>query len=559
MNFTDYNERHITEIEERYNWTDPVVYLDPVISASGVAKDYQSDNSEDSGGQAIGQSSVRSDGVIVPVLKVNNLVIGGSDIISIKLHYDEFLPYIDICIRDVNGSNQFENTPGFSNVVTLIMTMPGEVTYKKVSIDFYITSWSPMGDMIFCSGEYKCMPLEEVQNKQIKCTNPDCPSDKPTTWELLWQLATDTGLGFASSPVTPPEGEPIVDDSRYRICSSIKYKDYIKQEIQFGGNDEESYFDCWVDLNGYIVLTNVTWMMNAKVDTDEVVTKMTTGKMTHSDDSPTTDWIEVPRTLTNHPGQMTNNSLDILNYEEITDNSGIYYKGALRSYSGVSIGGGQDANTRTTSFDVELDEKSRQGQDDKSEYQRFQKWFFTGIEMSTDRPVMQQRALRGEWFAKRRMRRLKVTLSTLNLGLQRGTLVNVMIYETDRYKIRKLIDTFEQQFNPSWEDDKERIKYTDEQTSVTEEQTFKNDSAIQFFPDYKICGMYYIDAMEFEYTENNNAIVQTLYLLKQDDLHLSPGDKYIYAAWPTALVDEADAETSGGTDTSTSSSNIVVN
>lgn len=541
MNFTNYNEANITEIEERYNWTDPVVYIDPTIQASGVAKGYQPDSSEESGGECNEQSSIRTDACIVPVLKVNNFVIPGEDIISIKLHYDSFLPYIDICFYDNNGDNAFSNIPGFSNVITFIMTMPGEVTYKKVSLDFYITSWSVAGDTVYCSGEYKCMPLEQVQNKQIKCTKAECPTDQPTTWELMWQIATETGLGFASSPVAPPEGEPIPDDSRYRICSSIKYKNYITQEIQFGGNNENEYFDCWVDLNGYIVLINTSWLMSAKVDTDELIIKVSGDSMLHSDSTPETDWIEACRTLTNHPGQTAVNSMDILKYEEITDPSGIYYGGGLRSYSGMSIGGGQSDSTMTTSFDVQLDEMSRQGQDDKSEYQQFQRWFFTGIEMSVDRPVLQQRVLRAEWFKKRRMRQLKVTLRTLNLGLQRGTLVNVMIYETDENKIRKLIDTFEQQYNPSWEEDKERIKYTDEQTSIINDQIFKNDNTEPYFPDYRLCGMYYIDTMEFDYIEGTGTIQQTLYLLKQDDLHLSTGDKYIYAAWQGSLVDKLDS------------------
>lgn len=540
MNFTNYNDKHITEIPERYNWTDPVVYTDPSIQFSGIAKEWVTSNTEDNANGQTDISSVKVDGVIVPVLKVNNIVIQSSDIISIKLYYDEFLPYIDICFYDSLGENSFSNTPGFSNVITFIMTMPGEITYKKVSLDFYITSWNVTGSTIYCSGEYKCMPLETVQNKQIKCTVKDHQSDKPTTWELLYQIANETGLGFASSPISAAAGEPITDDSRYRICSSIKYKNYIKQEIQYAGNNENEYFDCWVDLNGYIVLTNVSWIMNAVVDTDEVAIKVSGDPMFHSDNTPDTKWIEACRTLTNHPAQTAANSMDILDYEEITDTSGIYYSGALRSYSGISIGGAQDDNTSTTAFDVQLEEMSRQGQDDKSEYQQFQKWFFTGIEMSTDRPVLQQRVLRQEWFKKKRMRQLKVTLRTLNLGIQRGTLVNIMIYETNKYKIRKLIDSFEQQYNPSWEDSKERIKYTDEQVNIIKEQTFKNDNTIEYFPDYRLCGMYYIDKMEFNYIEGTNSIMQTLYLLKQDNLHLSPGDKYIYPAWQQSLVDSVD-------------------
>lgn len=542
MNFTNYNDAHITEIEDRKNWTDPVVELDPKIQTSGVVKMWNTDNSEDNGGQSIGGSGVKADACRVPIVKVNNRVIDGGDIISVKLHYDELLPHIDVAFYDQAGMNQFDNTPGFSNVITLIMTMPGAVTYKKVSIDFYITSWNCYGGEIYVSGEYKCLPLETVQLKQIKCTNPDGQSDKPSTYGTLWQIATDTGLGFAHSPVSPPEGSPIPEDERYRICSSIKYKDYIKEIIQYAGDDENSFMDCWIDLNGYIVLTNVSWVMDANVDSDEVIIKTSGDKMTDSDDLADTEWIETCRTLTNHPGQTAINSMSISEYKDLTDTTGIYYRGGLRSYSGITLGGGQQENTGTTSFDVELEEKSHQGIEDKSEYQKFQKHFFQGIEMSTDSPVLQQRALREEWFKKKRMRQLKVKLNTLNLGLQRGTLVNVMLYETDKAKIRALADTWTQQMSANKPEDitEDNLKYSDEQQSVIDNATFENSQTTEYFPNYNLCGMYYIDKMEFEFSHNTGFIEQTLYLLKKDDIHFTSGDKYIYPGFRSEVLSNTD-------------------
>lgn len=515
------------------NWTDPVVIEDPVSSGSTVIKSWAPDNSEENGGIPVTESSTRVDGTTVPVLRVNNVVVNSGDIISMRLRYDEFLPYIELEIYDGNGMNQFANMPGFSNSITLIMTMPGELTYKKVSLDFYITDWHVSGGVVFCVGEYKHMPLDIIRHKQVKS---DSAQDNAslTTWELFRQIAIETGLGFASSD--PDVSGAVPDDGLPRICSSMKYKDYMRRELQWAGNNETEYMDAWVDLNGYIVLTNVTWALAAEIQPEELTIKASVGLITRSDDMPEPEWADVPRTLTNHPGITGLSSISIATYEETTDNSGIYYGGAKRGWGGVAVGGGQSENTATDSFDIELVESSRSGIDDKDEYQQFQSSSFYGFEMSTTRPVLKQRAARTDWFKKRRMRMLKVKLNTLNLGLQRGTLVTVMIYETEPLKIRKLIDASKQHFEPSYADDSSRIEYTDEQQELISEHAFDNHSAPDYFMNYNLSGMYYIDGMEFAYEQGSGRIEQTLWLWRKNGEVLSPGDKYIYPGFSSNVL-----------------------
>lgn len=507
------------------NWTDPVVIEDPVSTGSVVVKSWAPDNSEENGGIPVTESSTRVDGTTVPVLRVNNVVVNSADIINVRLRYDEFLPYIELEIYDGNGMNQFANTPGFSNSVTLVMMMPGELTYKKVSLDFYITDWRVSGGVIVCTGEYKHMPLDVIRHKQVK-SDTAADSSSLTTWELFREIAVETGLGFASQDTGISGAVP--DDGMPRICSSMKYKDYMRRELQWAGNDENEYMDAWVDLNGYIVLTSVSFVLQSEIKPEELTIKASVGLITRSDDMPEPEWADVPRVLTNHPGVTGLSSVSVLSYEEMTDNSGIYYGGAKRAWGGVTLGGGQSDNTATDSFDIELVESSRSGIDDKDEYQQFQTSSFYGFEMSVSRPVLKQRATRADWFKKRRMRMLKVKLQTLNLGLQRGTLVTVMLYETEPLKIRKLIDAAKQHFEPSYSDDASRIEYTDEQQELISEHALDNHSSHDYFMNYNLSGMYYIDAMEFEYEQGSGRIEQTLYLWHKNGEVMSPGDKYIY-------------------------------
>lgn len=518
------NELNVTDEITMRNWTDMEVITDPTITKSGVVKQYSSSDNTETMKDGVGEDSTKIDGFRIPVLKLNNRVINSDDIISIKLSCEELLPSVSLMIKDDEGLNDFGNKAGFSNVITIIMTMPGEVTYKKASIDFYITSWSSYNHIIYITGEYKCVPLENVYTKQIKCTNSKCPNDRPTIWELLWQISSETGLGFASSPENPPSGNPLPNDGQYRIISGAKYKDYILQEISYAGTDENYFMDVWVDIWGYLVLTNVSWVLNSDVKEYELCMQVSHNIEGTATNTSEKEWKLVNRCINNFPTQNTDNSMIIENYEELSETDDIYYNGAMRSQAGFTIGGSCAENTSLNRSDIEYRENSIQGITDAEEYQQFQKWFFSGLEMSPDRKIIEQKTLRKEWFNKKRMRRLKVTMRNLNLGLQRGTLVNVRLFETDMHKAKKLIDNMKQHFGDLSDDGS---LYDDWQKEETKDDFVINHNDERPILNYMLSGMYYIDSEVYEYSDTNQQVTQTLYLIKKDDYIMTADDRYV--------------------------------
>ena len=96
---------------------------------------------------------------------------------------------------------------------------------------------------------------------------------------------------------------------------------------------------------------------------------------------------------------------------------------------------------------------------------------------------------------------LKVKMSNYNLGLQRGTLINLVIFNNDTINKAKLLMDSKNLSN----------EHTDTISNDNIEELIMNDEYP--IPDMSITGMYYIDGMEFVYDNNEQMIIQYLYLI----------------------------------------------
>ena len=95
------------------------------------------------------------------------------------------------------------------------------------------------------------------------------------------------------------------------------------------------------------------------------------------------------------------------------------------------------------------------------------------------------------------------------MGLQRGTLVNVIIVETGKIA-KKLITSSTSNFY-GYVEDIEEDDFTVEDIN-TNELIEREDIPL---PNMALSGMYYIDGMRFEYSYKSNSIYQYLYLIKR--------------------------------------------
>ena len=134
------------------------------------------------------------------------------------------------------------------------------------------------------------------------------------------------------------------------------------------------------------------------------------------------------------------------------------------------------------------------------------KW--TGLSGGYD--LNSQKRIRTAYFKKIRQSLLYVKLKTINFGLQRGTLLNISIFENDPAN-KDFILKNTSRLGRTDTDVQEDIPPLP--TEVNQDDLVRDSDA--WLPNMKLTGLYYIDGMIFEYKPSVNKIDQTLILIKK--------------------------------------------
>ena len=172
------------------NRTDPIVRHDSQYKGGTVVKVYspQNDKESKSTNPNTPFDDLAVDAIHIPVVKLNNIVLNSSQIEYFKLYSTGIVPSLMISVKDDNGMIEFSDVPGYDNVITIVMIIPVDGVYKKVSLDFYIVSCKFLGGYITYIATFKCMPLEKTHLEQITfqggCQDKWCKlpaTDKPTS------------------------------------------------------------------------------------------------------------------------------------------------------------------------------------------------------------------------------------------------------------------------------------------------------------------------------------------------------------------------------------------
>ena len=497
------------------NRTDPIVRHDSPYKGGVIVKLYdpQTDEEGQNGNPNTNFDNLAVDGIHIPVVKLNNRVLDGTQIDYFKLSSIGLVPSLIISVRDPQRMIEFSDVPGYENVITVVMIIPVDEVYKKISLDFYIVSCKFLGDCVTYMATFKCMPLEKTHLEQITfnesngCDAKFCqlpPTDKPTTYKLLHAIAHKCGLGFAATQQTKE-----IKDYNYRLIHSQKFIDVIREHTAFGGLDENSIFDSWIDIWGNIVLVNVPWVMNENVTPDELGIVASYGnRQTNTADAKDSYHPAglVHRIITNYNEFSQMNNLKIASYTPLTDTATLFSKGSNNTYNMMLHKGNGGFNNIDT-FDIVQKELSIDGK--LGDYE-FDKTDFIGFEWSSNTPICKQKYVHDKFFEKFRSRRLKVELEQPNFMLERGMLTTVMIFEYDPIKKRKILANFSN-FYGETETDKEDPEV---------QNALKNNEVDYATPimNIAISGIYYIDGIEFEYNKLREDIVQTLYLVKKGEI-----------------------------------------
>lgn len=473
-------EQEIDFLKEPYNPTDPIVVIDPEIGYKVVLKTY--DDPSTKGKNEGGYNALKDDGINIPVIRLNNITLIDNQIDFVKIYFDSFLPKVHLSIKDTENVIKICDTPGYENEINIVIICDINGYYKKISLLFYITDFKIYGDYIAYDGVFKLQTMNTHMMKQIG-------KGKLNTYNMLLEIAKENKLGFAATE----ECEKIKDE-RYRLIQTKTYIDYINEQINIGGLNEESIFDAWIDIFGYIVMINVSYVMNVEIDPNQLMIYSMVGMndtFNINDDSINIEAVKLPRTLIYNKTNPAQTNIQIDNFEVLINNNNIYNNGCLNTNYFMSSPCSQNIiNTEQ----IQIIENSIEGESDINKYE-FSKTKFIGIEFS-DTPFLFQKQLHQRYFDKLRTKRIKVELTKLNLGLERGTLVNVIFKEYNN----------------------EVIKLFSKENNVEQSA----DGKINPF----LSGIFYIDSIIFEYKTENHKIQQYLYLIKKS-IDMSPINKLI--------------------------------
>lgn len=489
-----------TELIEPFNPTDPIVILDPTIQKTVVAKLWDKKDNNSLGNNS-NTESTKYEGIKIPVIQLNNRVLETHDIIEFKLYCTDFFPEIELLIKDTDGLIKSGDVPGLNNQITVVLTNSINGTYKKISVDFYITEYTPKEDNeIFYKGIYKCIPFMKAFTKNI--------GNKLSTFDMLKQIATEVGLGFAAT-----EDCEAISDNRERIILNKNYGDFIKEQIKMGGLDEKSLFDCWIDLYDTITLINVPWVLDFNVQANQLVHYANFGVNGEEFNGPEQKTEQVLRLITNKPDMPEINNMFIESYDNQTKNSESVNEGTLTQYYYVHPYGIADGCNSILQHEIAIQEHSIDGL--KTDEYEFKTKKFLGFEMC-ETPILMQQEYNKKFFQKIRATQLIIKLQEPNYALIRGMLINVLIVETSlKGKASALANEknmFQQTPNEDYEIEDNTEEINENSSIVVDKEISDGDKTVA---NIGMSDMYYIDATKYEYDNMTQSVKQYLYCIKR--------------------------------------------
>ena len=543
-------EANPEEVEElpRDERLEPIVYLDPKIKPTVIVKHYREQypnvvpgpNGEEEQQNSTGQIDDETDdkspvgamrnsieetdvtktnGMFVPLVMVAGIVVDDSDVMYMELRSSGILPEIELLIQDEKGLFSTLTTPGVSSTITVSILPTKDGAYKKISLDFVVDSYDEEYDDndILCLRYFGTYKLNELRvHKNMSVHYIDIPSvahnlgshnifvqPEPTTWEILYHISNNTGLGLA----TNPDIERLNDHMIRNVQGT--YLDELKEIINYGGLNEQHIFEGWVDFYNYLNVVNLAKIFTAELKYNNIVIFSTTKAHTTDKFLSDKELVKVPRVLHNFKESPTQSDMTFNFYKAESDPSDIIYLGASQQCVNMNING-----NNLQKQDLQIEENSIDGRHTE-DYSTF-KFLDVQMDMSSDsfgRDIKLQEKIVKNYKKKINAQNVLLHMQNPNFGLTRGMIVHVSfwVYEPDKKK--KILDNM---INGVY--DESQIKPEDASKLAEIEEINKKiiDDNSKPLLDIKLSGLYYISEMIFEYKKETQQFVQKIKLLKKD-------------------------------------------
>lgn len=483
-------------IEEPFNETDPFVVFDPNIPKPVVPQDYVSGEEQEIAFSDV--EKVKVDGIDYPLLVINSMAVDPKLISFFKFSLRGFLPELEFTINDPNKIFEASGTPGLTNIVIAVMTPQFNGIYRKISMAFYIKErLNDPNDLTKYTFkcEYRCFGLNNELVDQVG-TQP------LTTFEMCANVAKRCGLGFAATNKCKD-----VNDKRWRQIHGKTLSKFIQDQVDGGGTDSDTIFDSWVDSRGYLVLVNLKYVFTADIKPNNLVIgeRLGTGLPTPEtvgDSGP----FRTIRLLSNF-NDMGIKDLFITEYYPSVSTENAMNSGTANNYWYLVDVGGSNIMVR---HDTQTVENTFDGKNNIDLY-KFAKTKYIGAAMSNTPEILQKR-FKKLWIDKYRSKKLIVRLLNISFGLERGTLVNVLINETDRVKMAQIARNADNVLEENPVEPGSSGNIDDDAGPNTTQSELTEANSLMMNPVYT--GLYYIDGIEYHYAPEYDGFIQFLILIK---------------------------------------------
>lgn len=245
-----------------------------------------------------------STGLIAPFVKINELVINGSAIVSFSVSQKGFLPELTMTFIDHDKLFTSLRAPKYDPILSVYLksTSPKLKSFRG---DFLITSVKPIHGQVTMYSISAELYVPNLYNNVSKAY------PKMLSFDVLKKIAEELNLGFATNEEKP-------NDSMTWLSPNITYKGLIQHIVKHAYKDESSYFTCFIDRYYMLNYINIEKIMQAS-DLDETfvgLNQQTAGQMlsNYSNQSDTDeDSLVRPAIVTNHPNMKSDDAF-IINY-----------------------------------------------------------------------------------------------------------------------------------------------------------------------------------------------------------------------------------------------------
>ncbi len=523
--FSD-NQLNDMGLQMPLNWTDTAVWVDPTIEIERIAQPSDLEDPdvyEDMPNYSTEESFINVRGKRIPVIRINGRVIPSTEIEHFEIKCTGFLPEISLTVSRMSSPLNLTQDVGINNFIQVVIMPMMDGKYKSYQLRFYVTDYDVNVNRTkaYYKGVYDAKALSSslVQSRKVKfggyvnlelgINKP--PNPNPTTWELMYTLATETGLGFQSTTDCVD-----IDDRLKRIQLNGTNEKFIKEQISISGIGNGQLYDAWVDFNNYLILVNLPWVMDANITPANLSIYAETGFKPSHTGMGNNEWTLSRRVLTNFGGQGAVSNLMVEEVIPWSDLNDIYNNGNCQYYYSANALGVGEGNNSFSMSNVESVERSVDGYF-KNEYQRVgnvKSW----VNLNEEYDCLAQRERRDAYMKTVYTQGLIVTLRYTNFGIQRGSLVYLGRFVDDMESKMTIQATLG---NAVAEDES-----TMDDTTTIPEYTNDGDWSnkdVQVgraqIEDISQSGLYYVNGIVFTYDRGNDKLKQTLYLIKKGAQH----------------------------------------